>query len=226
MILAATLGITVHVGEMPKELTGYKITIDPGHPSENGVGTKGKTLKEVNVCWEIAQRTATVLKEKGAMVKLTKKRLDEMVTNQKRAEIGNAFGSDLVIRLHCDAANERGFATYYPSVAGTVRGVSGPSKAVIDMSKKYASVFHSSLAKGLKGEVRNRGLKTEASTYVGSKQGALTGSIFSKRPVLLVEMAVLTQKEDEAWMSKEGNRSLYAKALGSAIADVFKKYPK
>lgn len=226
MIVSVLLGMTVF-GESPaKDLAGYKITIDPGHPSENGSGTKGKTLKEIEVCWDMALRTSKQLKLRGAQVNLTKSRLDEVVTNQKRAEIGNAFGSDLVIRLHCDAASERGFATYYPSVAGTVRGVKGPSKEVLSQSKKYAAVFHTALAKGLDGELRNRGLKTEASTYVGSKQGALTGSIFSTKPVLLVEMVVLTKKEDEAWMAKDGNRVVYAKALTSAVEAVFKKYPK
>jgi N-acetylmuramoyl-L-alanine amidase len=226
MILSVLIGMTSFGEVAAKDLTGYKITLDPGHSSENGAGTKGKTLKEINVCWDMSLRTAKVLRSLGAEVKLTKGSLGEVVTNQKRAEIGNEFDSDLVIRLHCDAANERGFATYYPNKVGTVRGVKGPSQDVIADSKKYAGVFHSALADGLKGEVRDRGLKTEASTLIGSRQGALTGSIFSTRPVLLVEMIVLTKAEDEAWMTKNDHRDLYAKALAKAVQAVFKKYPK
>ncbi|MFM9873155.1 MAG: N-acetylmuramoyl-L-alanine amidase [Fimbriimonadaceae bacterium] len=226
MILSVLIGLLDFNEFERKPLSGYKITIDPGHTSENGKGTKGRTLTELEVCWDMSLRTAKYLRQNGALVKLTKSSVGEVVTNQKRAEIGNDFGSDLVIRLHCDAADERGFATYYPNIAGMVRGVKGPAKDVIASSKRFAKVFHESLAKGLAGELNNRGLKTEQSTMIGAKQGALTGSIFSKRPVLLVEMVVLSQREDEDWMGKDGNRDLYAKALSSAVKAVFKKYPR
>jgi N-acetylmuramoyl-L-alanine amidase len=53
-------------------------------------------------------------------------------------------------------------------------------------------------------------------TAVGAKQGALTGSIFSLVPVILVEMVVLTNSVDEAFFLKHGKTKL-ADALEQGV---------
>jgi N-acetylmuramoyl-L-alanine amidase len=60
---------------------------------------------------------------------------------------------------------------------------------------------------------------------VGARQGALTGSIFSQVPVVLIEMAVLTNPQDEAWIEKRENQLLYAQAITHATEAVFRKHP-
>ena len=48
-----------------------------------------------------------------------------------------------------------------------------------------------------------------------SDEGALTGSIFSKVPTVLVEMVFLTNPADADWIKQDRNKALMAKALAA-----------
>jgi N-acetylmuramoyl-L-alanine amidase len=198
--------------------TAQTICLDPGHPSENGSGTRGKKTTEVAVAWKVASRVRELLVQDGYRVTLTKTRPEQSVTNRARAETANRSGADLLLRLHCDAAGGTGFGVYYPAHSGKVKGASGPSAAVRRQSAKLAKPFHRAMADALKGIHRDRGLMTDRQTAIGARQGALTGSIFSKVPVILVELAVLTNPKDEAFvLSKSGFESL-CQALRKGVA--------
>jgi N-acetylmuramoyl-L-alanine amidase len=206
-------------------LAGVRICIDPGHPSENGVGTTGRLISELDACWNVSLSLKQYLQDAGATVVLTKTEKNTVVTNRRRAEIGNEFKAHLTLRIHCDAANETGFATFYPHRTGTVQGVTGPSRQVLERSKLYAPLFHRGVMSTLGNQMNDRGVRTEAQTAIGARQGALTGSIFSQVPVLLVEMAVLTQRRDDEWMAKPANQRLMARALSNGVVAIFQRYP-
>lgn len=193
------------------------ICIDPGHPSEVGRGTTGKLISELEAVWLVAKELKPILEKQGHKVVLTKSKMDELVKNPKRAEVANRSGADLLLRLHCDAATESGFATFFPARQGTVGGVTGPSQSVITASRAYAQPFHEAAMKVLKGSLNDRGVRDESKTAVGAKQGALTGSIHSKVPVLLVEMAVLTKSNDDKFMASAKGRKLMATALAAGV---------
>src|SRR5437870_442584 len=80
------------------------ICIDPGHPSENGVGTKGKRLTELEIAWKVAKELHVLLDRAEYIVVMTKAKKGQKVTNKERAEIANEAGAFLMLRLHCDAA--------------------------------------------------------------------------------------------------------------------------
>ncbi|MCO5296405.1 MAG: N-acetylmuramoyl-L-alanine amidase [Fimbriimonadaceae bacterium] len=193
------------------------VCIDPGHPSENGSGARGKTLTEVGVAWSVAVLVRDKLERAGVRVVMTKQSVDEKVTNQRRAEIANKARADVMLRLHCDAGATRGFAVYYPDKVGTVGGATGPSKAVRETSATLAKTFHTELAARLKGSLPDRGLHTDGATLIGGKQGALTGSIYSEVPVLLVEMLVITNAEDEAFAKSPKGLETLSEALAQAV---------
>jgi N-acetylmuramoyl-L-alanine amidase len=195
-----------------------KVCIDPGHPSEVGEGTRGKKLTEMRAAWLVAKRLEALLVTAGHEVTLTKSREKEFVKNRRRAEIANAFGADLHVRLHCDSEGGTGFWTYYPDRQGTdSTGKRGPSPEVIAACKQLAPKFHAALAAGLKGALRNNGCLPDVRTAVGSKQGALTGSIWSQVPVVLVEMCVLSNAKDEAFLLSEAGQERMAKALAAGV---------
>lgn len=193
------------------------VCIDPGHPSEVGVGTRGKKLTEVGVAWEVAKALQIRLRREGIDVILTKQSQNEKVLNKRRAEIANEVHAALSIRLHCDASNGTGFAVYYPAKKGTVDKVTGPSEDVMRSSGEAATKFHTAMAAALKGKLHDEGLKTDSQTAVGSKQGALTGSIYSEVPVLLVEMVVLTNSKDEAFIASKAGRAAMVEALAKGV---------
>jgi N-acetylmuramoyl-L-alanine amidase len=201
----------------PAQLKGKVVCIDPGHPSEVGRGTHGRQLTEVQVAWDMAIRVKERLEKLGAKVVLTKSSRDQVVKNKARAEVANRSKADFMLRLHCDAAAGSGFASYYPTQQGTSQGVKGPSPELLKRLPPIAKRFHEALAKGMKGQLPDLGLKSDLKTAIGGKQGALTGSIFSHVPVVLVEMVVLTNPKDEAYIAGPEGKSKFADALTQGV---------
>ncbi len=202
----------------PKPLDGKRVCVDPGHTSEVGVGTRGRVLTELRAAWTVAVRLRDLLTERGAMVALTKRAEREYVTNRRRAEIANAFRADLLLRLHCDADAGSGIAVFYPDRRGRDHaGTVGPPPAVLAATAKLAPPFHRGLIRSLTDTpLKDKGLKSDIYTAIGAKQGALTGSIWSRVPVLLVEMVVLTNPRDEAFLASPAGHERMAVALADA----------
>jgi N-acetylmuramoyl-L-alanine amidase len=194
------------------------IALDPGHPSETSQGASGpEGATEIEVNWAVAQELRTILEERGYVVVMTKLVEDELVTNRHRAEIGSYLGADFMVRLHCDAGSHRGTATYYPDRQGTRWGVTGPSQEVIDGSRALVEIFHPAMIEALGPGWPDLGIRGDSQTRVGSQQGALTGSIFSRIPVVTVEMVVITQPEGEAFISSPQGQARMARAMAAGI---------
>jgi N-acetylmuramoyl-L-alanine amidase len=195
------------------------IVIDPGHPSElsSGAAIQNGT-SEAHVAWQVGQRLAALLRAQGYHVVLTKPAETALVTNIERARIGNSARAALVVRLHCDASADSGFAIYHPDRQGMAHGRTGPSEAVMRVSAVAAESMHVSLAQRLSGKLKDGGVRGDSRTAVGEKQGALTGSVFSEVPVVLIEMVTLSNKHDAAFIKDAAGQSLMAQAIASGIA--------
>jgi len=204
------------------QLKGKVVCIDPGHPSEVGRGTQGKKLTEIGVAWRQAQLAKARLEKMGAKVVLTKNAEQKFVRNKARAETANKAHADFMLRLHCDAAAGSGFASYYPTQQGRSEGVTGPSPELLARIAPIARRFHAALAASLKGKLPDLGLKSDLKTAVGGKQGALTGSVFSHVPVVLVEMVVLTNRKDEAFIGSPEGEAAMADALAAGVVAALK----
>jgi N-acetylmuramoyl-L-alanine amidase len=194
------------------------VVIDPGHPSEVSRGDfvqNGTT--EVHVAWEVALRLRRELERRGYRVRLTKARERELVRNRRRAEIANRANAALMIRLHCDATSDSGFALYYPDRAGTAHGRTGPTADVMARSRAAAESLHVDMAAELGGVLKNGGVRGDSRTAVGARQGALTGSIFSEVPVVTVEMVVLSNARDARFISDEDGQLHMARALAKGV---------
>ena len=200
-------------------LQGFVICLDPGHTSETSAGTASRDgkLTERHLNWVVAVRLRTLLTAAGATVIMTKSREDQFVTNQKRAEIANGAHAALFLRLHADAGAATGLATFYPDRQGHVRGVTGPSSDVIRESREAARVFQPAVIAALGGALADRGAIGESKSFVGGKQGALTGSIFSHVPALTVEMCVLTNSHDYRFARTAAGQESLARALFAGV---------
>ncbi|HEX8149166.1 MAG TPA: N-acetylmuramoyl-L-alanine amidase [Pyrinomonadaceae bacterium] len=194
------------------------VCIDPGHPSEVASGRNVQNgTSEAHVDWVVATKLREALEARGYEVVLTKSSEEELVRNRDRALVANRARASLMIRLHCDASAERGFAVYYPDRQGKAKdGTVGPGRDVIKESRRAAEAVHAGLAEGLKGALEDNGVRTDYQTKVGREQGgALTGSIFSEVPVVTVEMVVLSDAADAEFIkTEEGQRR-----MAGAIAD-------
>lgn len=198
----------------------FRVCIDPGHPSEKNDGNELLNgVREVDVNWEVAQRLKKLLEDKGFAVTMTKSSVREYVTNKDRALIANKAHADLMLRLHADSSGPSGFTLYYPRKQGETQGRKGPATTVIQASETAAKIFHPAFAAALRSELKDNGIRGDEQTEIGSKQGALTGSIFSAVPTLLVEMVNLAKREDARWISQPQKQQLMAQALlGGVVA--------
>ena len=197
------------------------IALDPGHPSETAAGNvvqHGTT--EVHIAWVVAVQLRDALRARGYDVVMTKQSETQLVTNRERAEIGNRAKAVLMLRLHLDASSDSGFALYYPDRQGTVNGDTGPSPDVITRSRQAAIAVHAGMAPILSGHLKDGGVRGDSRTLVGSRQGALTGSIYSEIPAVLVEMATLSNARDAAFMKSEEGQELMVRALIRGIEGV------
>jgi N-acetylmuramoyl-L-alanine amidase len=196
------------------------VCIDPGHPSEVASGRNIQNgTSEAHVDWVVAVKLREALEARGYEVVLTKSSEEELVRNKDRALIANRARAALMIRLHCDASNERGFAVYYPDRQGRAKdGTVGPGRGVIEGSRRAAEAVHAGLAEGLKGALNDNGVRTDYQTKVGRDQGgALTGSIFSEVPVVTVEMVVLSDPSDAAFIKTEEGQRRMAESIADGV---------
>jgi N-acetylmuramoyl-L-alanine amidase len=196
------------------------VCVDPGHPSEVASGMNEQNgTNETRVAWSVALRLREELEARGYEVVMTKSAETELVRNKDRALTANRAGAALMVRLHCDASVERGFAVYHPDRRGRAKdGATGPSQEMIEGSRRAALAVHAAMAEGLKGRVRDNGVRTDYQTKVGREQGALTGSIFSEVPVLTVEMVVLSDPLDAEFIKSEDGQRRMAAAIADGVA--------
>ncbi len=194
------------------------VCIDPGHPSETSSGKvvqNGTT--EVHINWLVALKLRALLEAKGISVVMTKSAENELVTNRDRAVIANRANAVAMVRLHCDASTDSGFALYYPDRQGKTQNVTGPSPEVIDRSHRAALVLHEAMSSNLQDTLKDGGVRGDSATFVGSRQGALTGSIFSEVPVVTIEMVVLSNKRDAEFIKSESGQLRMAQAIAAGI---------
>jgi N-acetylmuramoyl-L-alanine amidase len=69
----------------------------------------------------------------------------------------------------------------------------------------------------LAGHLKDNPVKTDKSTFVGSKQGALTGSIYSLVPTALIEMCFINQEHDARFIASAQGRELMVHAIVNGI---------
>lgn len=217
-LIALTLTAAAAFAQRPLRITRPVIVIDPGHPSEvsDGAVVQNGTT-EVHIAWEVSRRLRRLLTAHGYQVVMTKSSERQPKSNVARAGIGNRVGASLVVRLHCDASADSGYALYHPDRSATVQGRTGPSASVIRSSRAAADSLHASMARHLKGKLKDGGVRGDSKTAIGARQGALTGSVFSEVPVVLVEMATLSNVSDARFISDERGQSLMAQAIAEGI---------
>ncbi|MGO8993253.1 MAG: N-acetylmuramoyl-L-alanine amidase [Polyangiaceae bacterium] len=91
-----------------------RVALDPGHGGSDpgAIGPSG--VKEKDITLAIAEKVAPVLARDGVQVLLTRDD-DRFVSLEERTARANAFGADLFVSIHCNAAEnhaKRGVETY------------------------------------------------------------------------------------------------------------------
>lgn len=178
-----------------KPLSGYHITIDPGHggndPGAIGVGH----AKEKKLTLATAKEVSEKLRDEGATVTLTRSD-DTYIPLKKRVQISNAHKTDAFISLHYNA---------YPKPA--VNGISTFYKPDAD-NKELAMSIQKSLMESVK--TNNRGAK-EADYFVLRE---------NRDTAALVELGFITNSKE----LKKIKSAEYQEKVANGITDGLKSY--
>ncbi|MDD2774259.1 MAG: N-acetylmuramoyl-L-alanine amidase [Elusimicrobiales bacterium] len=122
----------------------------------------------------------------------------------------------------------RGFAIYYPDRQGTYTGVNGhgddigftgPSEKIQAASKQLAAAVDGAMLVTLKNDLKDLGVKGDSRTLVGSRQGALSYSIFSEIPTITIEMVMLSNELDAKFIKSEAGQRKMAEAIAAGVLD-------
>ncbi len=212
--------ITIKQEEKRLPLSGVKIGIDPGHQAHGNSekeavapnssekkakvssGTAGvnSRIPEYVTVLEISLKLRDALEAQGAEVYMTRETHDVDISNQERAKMMNDFGVDLVLRIHCDGADNRsknGAALYCSR-----------SNDIADESYRACEALLPALCAAT--GARNNGI-TQNDHY--------TGQNWSTVPCLMVECGFLSNPEEDALLNDEDYQWKIAAGLTQGIID-------
>lgn len=200
------------------------IVIDPGHAAhsnlekeeqspgsgimkiKDGGGAQGNTTgtPEYVVNMNVAVKLKDLLEAENYTVIMTKNSNDVSLGNIERAEVGNENNASLVIRIHCDSAdnsNAHGASILVPSRTGY-------AESICDVSRQYGEIVLNSLVETV--HMNNRGI---------SVRDDMTGFNWSKVPVILVEMGFMSNPEEDKLLSEESYQNKLAQGLYNGIVN-------
>ncbi len=213
------------------------VVIDPGHGgSESGaVGSTG--LMEKDVVLDVASRLARMLRDQAGLEVYLTREGDQMLPLTSRTALANHQQADLFVSLHANASTSsgaRGSETYFLSAEATdvearnlaalenrvAAAVSNPAAAgeglemiLWDLAQTEFLLESSRLAERIQEEL-NRLLNTPNR---GIKQAPFRVLEGATMPAVLVEMAFITNPEEELLLLKESFRERIATALYRSV---------
>ncbi len=222
------------------------IVIDPGHGGEDPGAVGPKKTMEKDVALQVGEKIIRLLKkEKGIQGFLTRKG-DYFISLEERVKMAREYGADLFISLHTDGSfnpQARGSSVYCLSLSGATDeaakiladkenmsnilggAVLRPTSIVKDPnlnqilldlmqnnSMKESFRFAEILLENIKSI---NGLK-----YPSYRQANFIVLRAPDIPSILVEMAFITNRKDEALL----NRSDFQEKMAKAIVHSIKKY--
>ena len=216
--------VVMQLVESEKPLSGVKIGIDPGHQARgnneketiapNSKKTKPKVssgtagvktrIPEYKTTLEISLKLRDALVEQGAEVYLTRETHDVNISNQERAKMMNALGVDLVLRIHCDGAENR-------------------SKHGIAL---YCSKSNSIAAESYRA---CEAILPAVCAVTGAKNNGIisndnyTGQNWSTVPCLMVECGFASNSEEDVLLNTEDYQWKLAEGLTQGIVDYIAK---
>ena len=212
------------------------IVIDPGHGGdETGAVGPGGTM-EKTVTLDVARRLRRRLEGHGYRVLMTREG-DEDVSLQDRVAFANTHAADLFISVHINALpveRVRSVETYYFG-----QPADGPSLRIAERENRYAdltvSAFNdlmentrstlrlqeskelaTSIQKNLYRNIRK--INRDVSDW-GVKTAPFVVLLGVEAPSVLAEIAVITNRAEEAQLGRSAHRENLAMFLEQGIAD-------
>lgn len=221
----------------PVDLPGVRtIVLDPGHGGKE-VGAIGPSgLVEKDLTLQIARRLASRLQQKlGVRVILTRDS-DEVIPLEQRTALANRYKADLFLSIHLNAstiAGARGSETYFLSLDATddaariaaerenaaSRGGAAPRQDDLefilwDLAHTESLRESSRFAEMVQDEMN----RIAGITNRGVKQAPFKVLVGATMPAALVELAFISNPEEEARLRTESFQDQLADSIFTAIS--------
>lgn len=205
--------------------------------NKDNKGGTGYGQWEYTITWNLTTSLKPKLEAKGYNVVLTKSSEDQFLSNKERTEVANSANASLLFRIHnddtgADGGGAGGYFILYPDAEGQMNGsptgAKGPSKEVQDSSKKAADAIGASIKDPFgkigfpvksSSKISGNGTAGERAFYGSSDRngGILTGSIFSKVPVALIEIGNISNKKEHDLLNDSKSIDAITTALANGI---------
>jgi N-acetylmuramoyl-L-alanine amidase len=199
------------------------VVIDPGHQAKadsdrEPVGPGSSTTKakvssgtrsvntgspESELVLTIGLKLRDALVAQGIQVIMTRTTQDVDISNSQRAQIANAAGADLFVRIHADGVSDssvHGIHVLYPvSIAGWTDDIAVESKraAALALEELIAATG-----------AKNKGLNA---------RDDMTGFNWSDVPVFLPEIGYMTNRAEDALLATPEYQAKIVQALTRAV---------
>ena len=211
-------GFVVTLQEPDLPLRGIKIGIDPGHQRKgnseketvapNSKQTKAKVssgtsgvathIPEYQTVLEISLKLRDALVAQGADVYMTRETHDVNISNQQRAKMMNDAGVDLVLRIHCDGADNRskhGIALYCSK-----------SNSIAAESRRAAEAILPVVCEAT--GAKNNGIVSNDN---------YTGQNWSTVPCIMAECGFLSNPDEDCLLNDDDYQQMLADGLTDGI---------
>lgn len=212
-----------------------RVVIDPGHGGKDpgAVGPGG--LREKDVTLDIAHRAAPLIARELGIVTLLTRDADVFVPLDERTARANAFGADLFISIHCNAAevsSSRGVMTFVLDVArdaDATRIAARENAASAAAGKELARVMRKVLGGGgaarsahFAGLLQRSTMASLRPHYADIPNGGVKRAGFyvlagAHMPAVLYETSFISNPVDETRLDTADFRQKMADAIVNAI---------
>jgi N-acetylmuramoyl-L-alanine amidase len=214
-----------------------RVVLDPGHGGYDPGATGPTGLKEKDVTLAIAHKVAPVLARSGVEITLTRDD-DRFVTLEERTARANAFGADLFVSIHCNAAenkSRRGVETYVldttanetaGKVAARENGASSAaSNEVAQLLASMRLADQATRSTRLAELMQRSGIASLTSQYESVTDGGVHRAGFyvlvgARMPAVLLETSYISNAVEEQRLGSAD----YQQRLADAIANAIKAY--
>lgn len=222
---------------LPKEERPL-IVLDPGHTPPVGGALGARGIYEFVYNDRFAAELKARLERHGWKVMLTRKP-DEAVTLQERADLANRMRADLFLAIHHDSARPQ-FISRFTGRHGveaqsTTEPFRGYSLYVSSLNPRYEDSFRFARllarrilplgrppalyhADPVRGENRPL-LDARLGIYLYDRLAVLR---LTRVPAVLLEVGVIPDEVDEAWVDNERNRKAMEIAVVRAVLDYWR----
>ncbi len=233
LVITAALAPVAQPAQAALPLAGKIVALNPGHDGGNSshpifinriiyagnglwkacdtVGTTTRAgYSEHALTWDVANRTAAILRTEGAKVVLTRGTdTGAGPCVNTRAEFANASLANAVVSLHGDGSfvtGARGFHVIYPGAASTPYALRQSStRLALKLRAGFAHTASMPYANYVAG-----GTALQA-------RSDLAGLNLTKRPAVFIEMGNMKNSTDAAIMTTPAGRQRLARGVAAGI---------